>query len=203
MALTPEKAEFIIGDLQRELAWARLKIQSLEEQLRLERIEKLGPRSETLSDLQLELLADEEPGVTRDEVEAESRREPVKEVPPRQRRHPGRQQLPANLPRVETVIACAGKHCKKCGAETAVIGYDESEVLDVEPKHYFVRVTKREKRVCHCCAQSTVMMPELAPRIVSKGLASDSIVIDNSDRQVLRSSSAVSSGSDARARSGR
>jgi transposase len=178
MALTPEKAEFIIGDLQRELAWARLKIQSLEEQLRLERIEKLGPRSETLNDLQLELLADEEPGVTRDEVEAESRREPVKEVPPRQRRHPGRQQLPANLPRVETVIACAGKHCKKCGAETAVIGYDESEVLDVEPKHYFVRVTKREKRVCHCCAQSTVMMPELAPRIVSKGLASDSIVID-------------------------
>lgn len=178
MALTPEKAELVIGDLQRELAWARLKIQSLEEQLRLERIEKLGPRSETLSDLQLALLADEEPGATQDEVEAEAQREPVKEAPPRQRRHPGRQQLPANLPRVEEVIACATKRCTKCGSETTVIGYDESEVLDVEPQHYFVRVTKREKRACRGCAQSTVLMPELAPRIVAKGRASDAVVID-------------------------
>ncbi len=41
----------------------------------------LGPRSETLSDLQLELLADEEPGATLDEVEAEARRAPLTEAP--------------------------------------------------------------------------------------------------------------------------
>ena len=29
-----------------------------------------------------------------------------------------------------------------------MIGYDESEQLDFEPAHYFVRVTKREKRAC-------------------------------------------------------
>ena len=40
----------------------------------------LGPRSETLSDLQLQLLADEEPGTTLDEVEAEARRTPLPEV---------------------------------------------------------------------------------------------------------------------------
>ena len=77
MALTPEKAELIIGDLQRELAWARLKIQSLEEQLRLERIKWLGKKSETLSDLQLQLLSEEEPGVCSEEVEAEALREPI------------------------------------------------------------------------------------------------------------------------------
>ena len=39
--------------------------------------QQLGPKSETLSNLQLELLTEEEPGATRDEVEAEARREPL------------------------------------------------------------------------------------------------------------------------------
>ena len=41
----------------------------------------LGPHSETLSNLQLELLADEEPGVTADEVKAEAKREPITQRP--------------------------------------------------------------------------------------------------------------------------
>ena len=75
-----------IAALERELHWAHLKIQSLTEALRRERIDKYGPRSETLSDLQLKLL-DEEPGVTRDEVEAEARREPIANEPERERKH--------------------------------------------------------------------------------------------------------------------
>ena len=42
--------------LERELQWAKLKIQSLEERWRRHLIEKYGPKSETLSDLQLKLL---------------------------------------------------------------------------------------------------------------------------------------------------
>ena len=57
-----------------ELSWATLKIQSLEEQLRQERIARFGPRSENLTDLQL-LLLGEEPSVTLDEVSAEAERE--------------------------------------------------------------------------------------------------------------------------------
>jgi transposase len=57
-----------------------------------------------------------------------------------------------------------------------VIGYDESEQLDVEPARYFVRVTKREKRACRRC--STVTAAPLAERIVEKGLASDAVVIN-------------------------
>ena len=165
-----------IAKLEGELHWAHLKIQSLQEELRRERIAKYGPRSETLSDLQLKLL-DEEPGVTRQEVEAEAGREPITGQPPRERQpHPGRQRLPENLQRIEQVIPCAEQNCKACGAPTAVIGYDESELLDVEPASYFVRVVKREKRACRC-QQGTVTMPELAPRIVEKGLASDAVVI--------------------------
>ena len=58
------------------LALAEVKIRVLEERLRLDRIARYGKRSETLSDLQLQLL-DLEPGVSSDEVEAESEREPL------------------------------------------------------------------------------------------------------------------------------
>ena len=126
-----------IVSLERELAWANLKIQSLMEELRQFRVKLLGPKSETLNDLQLELLADQEPGTTLDEVEAESKRAPLAAAPPRERkRHPGRQRLPENLERVEEVVSCAEQTCRQCGAETAVIGYDESEQLDVVPARH-------------------------------------------------------------------
>jgi transposase len=168
-----------IVQLESELKWAHLKIQVLEEKLRQQRIRMLGPQSETLSNLQLELLADEEPSATSDEVAAEARREPLERKPARERKpHPGRERLPENLPRVETVIACADPACRQCGKETAVIGYDISEQLDVEPARYLVRVIKREKRVCRGCEQSTVTMAPLEPRIVEKGLASDRVVVE-------------------------
>src|SRR6266849_5162144 len=167
----------------RELHWANFTIQKrdaqirlLEERLRQRRIQVLGPHSETLSDLQLELLAEHEPSATGEEVDAEARREPLPPKPARERKpHPGRRPLPENLPRVEQVIPCADANCKRCGRETAIIGYDESEVLDYEPARWLVRVTKREKRACGKCA--TIAMPALEPRIVEKGLASDAVVI--------------------------
>src|SRR5215203_3707829 len=137
-----------------------------------------GPQSETLSNLQLELLAEEEPGVTADEIEAEAAREAVIKASVRERKtHPGRDRLPENLPRVEKVITCEDRNCKACGKETMVIGYDQSEQLDLEPARYSVRVTKREKRACRGCRQGTLTMAPLGARIVEKGLASDAVVI--------------------------
>jgi transposase len=154
-----------------------LEIQALREELRQRRIQQLGPKSETLSNLQLALLTEEEPSTTRDEVEAEARRERLTRAPERERQpHPGRKPLPEDLPRVTSVITCHERTCASCGEETAVIGYDESEQLDVEPARYFVRVTKREKRACRRC--STVTAAPLADRIVEKGLASDAVVIN-------------------------
>jgi transposase len=166
-----------IAELERQLHWAQLKIQVLEEELRQRRIQQLGPKSETLSNLQLTLLTEEEPGVTRDEVEAEARREKLTGTPGREHQpHPGRKTLPEDLPRVTHVLTSKERTCASCGEETALIGYDESEQLDVEPARYFVRVTKREKRACRRC--STVTAAPLAERIVEKGLASDVVVIN-------------------------
>jgi transposase len=171
--------------LTRELEWSRLKIQALEERLRLELIRKYGPKSEKLSDDQLQLL-DLEPGVSTEEVEAESRREPLPAASPattkkknKSGKHPGRQELPANLPRVERMIACTPEQCvcQSCGKDKVVIGYEQSEQLDVEPARYFVVVTKREKRACRRCAEGVSAAP-LPERIIDKGLVSDRVVID-------------------------
>src|SRR5271154_6012708 len=104
-----------IETLERALHWAQLTIQKKEaeiqqllERLRKQRIGFLGPGSETLSDLQLELLVEQEPSTSREEVEAEARREPIPTAPPRERKpHPGRKPLPESLPRIEEVIACS------------------------------------------------------------------------------------------------
>ncbi len=164
-----------------ELQWAHLKIRVLEERLRLQRIQKYGPASEKLSDAQLELL-ELEPGVSGAEVQAESEREPLpaKTGSRKRRPHPGRQELPAELPRVERVIACAPEQCacRACGQPMAVIGYDQSEQLDVEPAQYFVVVTKREKRACQSCGEGGVAAAPVPARIIDKGLVSDRVVID-------------------------
>jgi transposase len=168
-----------IAQLERELQWAHLKIQVLEERLRQQRIRMLGPHSETLNNLQLELLADEEPSATSEEVAAEAQREPITRKPAKERkRHPGRERLPENLPRKEKIIRCQDQTCRTCGQKTSILGYDESEQLDVEPARYFVQVILREKRACQSCEQSTVTMAPLQERIVEKGLASDNVVID-------------------------
>lgn len=107
---------------KQELEYSRLKIQVLEERLRLQRIQKYGPGSEKLSSLQLELL-EQEPGVSREEVVAESERKaepPVSEK--KKRKHPGRQTLPADLARVERVIACTPEQCCSAQSQMAPFG---------------------------------------------------------------------------------
>jgi transposase len=115
------------------------------------------------------------------EVQAESERGPLPASTRRTPRpHPGRQELPAGLPRVERRIACTPEQCacKACGKPTVVIGYDESEQLDVEPAKYFVLVTKREKRACRACGGNGVAAAPAPARIVEKSLVSDRVVID-------------------------
>jgi len=178
---SPEKLETDeVVALKRALALAHLQIQALKEQLRLQRIKKYGPSSEKLSDAQLNLL-ELEPGVSNAEVQAESVRQPLPASTNRKPRpHPGRQELPADLPRVERVIACVPEQCtcSACGQPTAVIGYDVSEQLDVEPAKYFVVVTKREKRACKHCEESGVAAAPAPARIIDKSLVSDRVVID-------------------------
>jgi transposase len=183
-----------------ELEWQRLSVKTeqltakaeqlagenkiLHELLRLLRIEKYGPKSEQLNDQQLALL-ELEPGVTAQEVEnevphaAEPLPEPKSPAKPR-KPHPGRAPLPAHLRRVEVLLVCPPEQCRcaACGAETKVIGHDQSEELEVQPAEYFVKVIKREKRACAQCAEGGVQAAPLPAKIVEKGKVSNRIVAD-------------------------
>lgn len=171
----------------RALALAELRIRVLEERLRLEQIARYGKHSEKLSDLQLQLL-DLEPGVSSEEVEKESESDPLTpntnkdkgKTKPRNQNHPGRNPLPAHLRREEQIMACTAEQCVcgQCGNETKVIGYEETEVLDVKPAEYFVTVIKREKRVCGQCEQQGVQTAAVPERIVAKSVLSDRMIIE-------------------------
>ena len=190
-------AAAIIAQLQQKvevkdqaLAAAEAIIQQLKEALRLERIKKYGSRSEKLSDLQLELL-DFEPAVASDEIETEAASGPLPEdeqnaslaaqqQQKKRKPHPGRNELPAHLERIEEIVASAASQCLcgGCGAETRVIGYEETELLGMKPAVHFVRVIKREKRVCKSCAEHGVMTAPVPTRIAPKSIFADETIIE-------------------------
>lgn len=154
-------------------------VRLLREMLRLERLKKYGSKGEKLSEEQVELL-EIEPGVHAQEVEKEaevsSRRKRLSE-----RKHAGRNALPAHLPRREEIIVVEGEErlCVCCGKQRGCIGYEEKEVLEIEPARYFVRVIKREKLACHQCPEGGVVTAAVrGPRIVEKGKLSDAVVVD-------------------------
>jgi transposase len=173
---------------QQALRTSEMRVQKLEEELRLERIKKYGVRSEKLSDLQFQLL-DLEPAVSSDEVQGESESGPLPEstevnnTTDKQRRsrqnHPGRNELPAHLKRVDKIIPCAPEQCTcgKCGGNTKVIGYDVSEVLDRKPVEFFVTRIMREKRACARCIEQGVATAPTPVRIAPKSIFSDETII--------------------------
>jgi transposase len=174
---------------QQALTLSELKIQKLVEELRLERIKKYGLRSEKLSDLQLKLL-DLEPAVSSDEVQSEIERGPLPEssesnnTTDKQRRarqnHPGRNELPVHLERVDKIIPCAPEQCMcgKCGGDTKLIGYDVSEILDMKPVEFFVTRIRREKRACARCIEQGVATAPTPIRIAPKSIFSDEVIIN-------------------------
>jgi transposase len=187
-----EAKDRIIAEKDQALSAAEAIIQQLKEALRAERVARYGQRSEKLSDLQLQLL-DLEPGVSSDEIEQEVASGPLPESPGNtqenhtpteqqqraRRNHPGRNELPAHLERVEQIIACTSEQCTcaKCGNQTRVIGYETTEALSKKPAEYFVRVIKREKRACSCeeYGVATAAVPE---RVAPKSIFSDEVIID-------------------------
>jgi transposase len=177
----------VIAEKTQALAAAATIIEQLKEALRLERTRKYGKQSEKLSDLQLELL-DLEPAVSSDEIETEiangslPEQEKAGETETRSKRkpHPGRNELPAHLERIEEIIACAAEQCKcgKCGRKTRVIGYEEIELLGMKPAVYFVRVIKREKRACAACVLEGVATAVAPTRIAPKSIFADETIVE-------------------------
>lgn len=176
--LSPELKEVLVPLFDRLVTENRL----LREEIRLLRIAKYGPRSEKLSDAQLQLL-EGEPGVNRAEVENEiAQAEKDKAQSPRKPRanHPGRQEFAAHLERREIKIPCRPQDCvcPQCQGDKVIIGYERSEELGVIPAHYFVKVTLREKRACPLHPEEGVACASLPAKIIPKSKLSDEMIVD-------------------------
>ena len=107
----------LIAQLKNKLQYAELRIRVLEERLRLMRIEKYGAGGEKLSQAQMQLF-ELEPVVSEMIERAESEHAPVHCSTKKSVKHPGRQELPANLRRVERILPCTSDQriCKCANA---------------------------------------------------------------------------------------
>ena len=133
---------------------AGLMVKSL---LKLQR-HRFGRKSEQLPEEQLELgLADLETAIAKADAEAEQR-DPELKRERTARRRASRGALPANLQRVEVVLAPESTACPCCAAAMVEIGADTSERLDVIPAQFRVIVTRRPKLACRSCAGVVVQL---------------------------------------------
>jgi hypothetical protein len=96
----------LIAQLTSRLQYAELRIRVLEERLRLMRIEKYGAGGEKPSQAQMQLF-ELEPVVSEMTEQAESEHAPAQRSTKKSVKHPGRPELPANLPRVERILPYA------------------------------------------------------------------------------------------------
>src|SRR5215472_5997815 len=83
--------------------------------------------------------------------------------------------LPPHLPRYEVVVDIDDKSCPGCGGPLHVIGEDISEMLDVVPAQYRVRVIRRPRYGCRGCEDAVVQAP--APeRPLTGGIATEAVL---------------------------
>ena len=175
----------IVSGFERKVSDLELMLRLREEQLRMARIDKYGPRSEKLSASQIMLL-DLEPGVQSAEVEKEAARPDAEKqtaastpaTPRRKLRaayskaHPGRAPLPAHLPRREVIIPCEE------APNGTLIGYEIKEELVIKPAEFFVQVLLREKRLVEIGAQRTIITAPMPLRVIEKSRFEDSVIVE-------------------------
>jgi transposase len=170
-----EKSSETIAKRDAEIHRLTLTVNLLQEQMRLMKLRMFGPSRETMQAGQAELF--EVP-----EAPAPAAESAVETVTVTRRKidrsnHPGRNDLPAHLPRevVEIPVPSAERVCPDCGAEKQTIGHETSEQLDVVPAKLFVRETRREVCACKNC-QGQVSTAPVPSQPIPKALAAPGLI---------------------------
>jgi transposase len=173
-ALVELRAEHDTVLAERDTAQAEIeKLRLLIRQLQRGRF---GRRSEKLDPDQLQLgLEDLEQTTAAAEAAQEevAARSSTPRTPQARRRNLGA--LPAHLPRVEVLVDVEDKSCPCCGGALHTIGEDTSEMLDVIPAQYRVKVLRRPRYACRACEEGVVQAP--APeRPITGGMATEALL---------------------------
>ena len=136
---------------------------------------RFGRRSERFDPDQLALALEDLEQALADAEAFEEKTAPAASARPACRRKVNRGALPADLPRIESVIDLLDKTCPCCAGLLHRIGEDTSERLDVVPAQFRVLVTRRPKYACRACPGTLVQAPA-PPRLIEAGLPSEALV---------------------------
>jgi len=136
--------------------------------------EKLDPRQLALFLASLDEQAKEEAAKTPEDAALVADVEKLKRIKQAQdpkKKRPGRNPLPAGLPReVHRLLPPEGERtCGLCGKAKREIGVERSEVLELVPAHFKVLVYDRVKMACRCC-EGDVVIAAVADKPVDGGL---------------------------------
>ena len=170
----PALLQQVVRELADALASKDAEVERLRELIKRLQRSQFGRRSEQLDANQLQLgLEDLEQAVAASDAAQEA---PITaSIVPRRPARRNRGALPAHLPRIEIVVDVEDKACPCCGGAMHVIGEDRSEMLDVVPAQYRVKVIRRPRYGCRSCEGSVVQVP--APdRPVDGGMATEALI---------------------------
>jgi transposase len=159
--------------LRAECASAAAEIDKLRLMIRQLQRAQYGRRSETLDPDQLQLgLEEVEQSLGTAQAPAAAATKTPGQRPPAQR---NRGALSPHLPRYEVIVDIDDKSCPCCGGPLHVIGEDVSEMLDVVPAQYRVKVIRRPRYGCRGCEAAVVQAP--APdRPLTGGIATEALL---------------------------
>lgn len=163
------------GLLKAMLIAERVESERLRQIIREFQRHRFGRRAESLSEDQMQLaLEDTEQEAATVQATSEQAN-PTERKLRAARRRTNRGNLPAHLPRIETVVDVASTVCPCCAGALHRIGEDVSERLDVVPAQFRVLVVRRPKYACRTCAEAVVQAPAPA-RLIEGGLPTEATV---------------------------
>lgn len=167
-----------IAHKSEEIRQKDLKIQALTLELAHIRRMRYGKKGEAFAPEQRELFQEAwntDVAAIEAEVEQLASASKTPAIERRARSHPGRQALPAHLPRIEHRHEPESCTCARCGQALLKMGEDVSEQLDVEPARFFVHRHIRPKYACRGC--ETVSAAPLPAALSEGGLAATGLFV--------------------------
>ncbi len=152
-----------------------LRVQHLLRQTFGRKTERLDPRQLAL--LLAELAAKEPAAGASVSAEGPRREEPPTVAVQAHQRRPGRNPLPAWLPREPVVLTPSPEElvCGECGSRKKRIGSEKNELLEYVPGRFKVIEQEREKYACREC-QGEVVIGPVGPKPIEGGLPGPSLL---------------------------
>jgi transposase len=172
----PALLQQAVRELAATLTTKNAEIEKLHALIRQLQRSQFGRRSEQLDADQLQLgLEDLEQVVAAVDAARDAAGPAAETSPSRPATKRNRGALPAHLPRIEVVVDVENKACPCCGGSLHVIGEDRSEMLDVVPAQYRVKMIRRPRYGCRACEGAVVQAP--APeRPIDGGMATEALI---------------------------